>query len=235
MGIPVGVPVRRSFAKSSASRARSRTLRSLRGYTRTSGYYGRFAGTGTELKFFDTSKALTTVAATGTILDDSLNHIAQGTGESDRIGRKCTLKSINLHGLLQLPAATAAVNTDDVVRFIVFLDKQCNGAAAGVTDILETNDFFSFNNLANKSRFRILCDKKLTINAQGATATAGAYTYGEQRKGFNLYLRCNLPLEFDNTTGAITELRSNNIGVLAISNQGTARIQYTSRVRYADN
>lgn len=208
------------------------------GFTRTAGYYGRYArasGVGTELKFFDGANSTASVSATGAILEDSLNEIAQGAGESNRVGRKCTLKSIHLRGEFTLPAQTSATTSSERVRFIVYLDKQCNGATAAVTDILESGNQDSFLNLANKSRFRILGERTCALNAHGATATAGAYTFGEVVKNFKMNLKCNLPLEFDGATGAITELRSNNIRVLAISDSAVATCVFRWRVRYADN
>lgn len=230
-----GLSGRRSTALTSARGSRSGALRSLRGYVRTAGFYGRFAGTGTELKFFDGTGSAGSVSNAGVIDEDSLNEIVQGAGESQRLGRKCTIKSLHIKGDVTLPPQTAASTSSDRLRFIVYLDKQTNGSAAAVTDILEAANINSYLNLANKGRFRILSDKMHTLVAHGATASGAAYTFGEVAKAFNLNLKLNVPLEFDGATGAITELRSNNIGVLLISHGGIASTSYRWRVRYADN
>lgn len=48
----------------------------------------------------------------------------------------------------------------------------------------------------------------------------------------SFYKKCNVPLEFSSTTGAITEIRSNNIGVLLISAEGTAKFDSSIRIRF---
>ena len=52
--------------------------------------------------------------------------------------------------ITHMPTTTNASNTFDTLRFILHLDRQANRAAAAVTDILESADHFSFNNLSNK-------------------------------------------------------------------------------------
>lgn len=190
----------------------------------STGYYGRISGS--EMKFLDTTYSQGSDDA-GQILG-SANLIAQGAGESQRVGRKVMLKKISIRGYVQ-SANTA--NQNDYVRLICYLDKQCNGANAAVTDILETDAINSFNNLANKSRFKILRDMKFSSKDYSTT--------GQVFMPFEENIKCNIPLEFDGATGAITEIRSNNIGFLLIGQQDTAAnpftVTYTTRVRYSDN
>jgi len=209
-----------------------------RGYLRTGGYYGRFAGArgrsaaaGTELKFHDLNHTSAVVVAARTIASPSLNGIAQGVAEDERIGRKCTLKSLSLRGTILMPAATGTIVWTDEVRVIVYQDKQCNGAAPAVLDLLETATVEGYNNLANKGRFTTLMDKKMIVSRIPASSTVA----GGQFKHFNLYKKLNVPIEFNGAAGALTEIRSNNIGVLAITKNGLMELEYNVRVRYADN
>lgn len=229
---------RRTAFKARTSAARGRVVGAARGYLRTGGYYrGASRSTG-ELKFVDSTLAGTLTATAGAILPTtgSLLLIPQDGTESGRVGRKVTLKSIAMRGTVVLPAATGATSTDDVVRIILVQDKQCNGAAMGVTDLLETATADSFNNLSNKSRFRVLFDKKVRVQAQGAVASGAAFTYAEQRVHWEKYIKLNMPIEYDNsaTTGATATIRSNNITALVISTDGTALVAWTCRVRYTD-
>ena len=116
------------------------------GYHRTGGFYGRYRATDrfarnggrqAELKFHDLDVDDATVAAGATIAQDSCNKIAQGVTEITRVGRKCTIRMINWRFNIFMNAA-ATTNTGDVVRVILFLDKQCNGATAVTTDIVAT-------------------------------------------------------------------------------------------------
>lgn len=218
----------------------------FRGVARIGGYYGRYAGgaggaRGGELKFFDTIKGQTSVAETGTILDDSLNHIMQGVTEDERVGRKCTIRSLTIHGNWR---NSAVVGTDvkQGVRIICYLDKQANGQTILVADLLkdvtELNGYNSFYNLSNSGRFMVLMDKKFTFVPTGVGQTAaGTFTTYFQTRNWNFSKRCNIPVEFSATTGAMTEIRSNNIGILAIAQDadGAPLVSYTARVRFSDS
>lgn len=223
---------RRDLGRRLAMGVRRRAMGRSRGYTRTSGFYGRYAGPSAELKFHDVDLDDAVIAAGGAITS-SINLIAQGTTESTRIGRRCTLRSINWRFEVTFPAGTTTA-TSDIVRVIMYLDKQANGATAAVTDILESADFQSFNNLANKSRFRTLMDRtydmEAGISGDGTTIDTGTATTSD-----SFFKNVALPLEFDSTAGALTEIRSNNIGVLLLSRSGIAGFTSKIRLRFSDS
>lgn len=186
-----------------------------------------------ERKFHDLDIDDATIATGGTIAQASCNLIPQGITEITRIGRKCNIKQINWRFTLS-KGISADVAGGDEIRVILYLDKQANGAAAGVTDILETSDHQSFNNLANKSRFRTLMDRVYDYVPQ---AVAGDGTTNDTT-GFNLsdtfFKKVNIPIEFNAATGAITEIRSNNIGVLLLSRTGILTFSSKMRLRFTD-
>lgn len=209
-------------------------IRFKKGYDRTGGYYGRYKS-GLELKFRDFNTDMPTMASAGTIRE-SFCTIAQGTGESNRIGRKCVIKSINWRFKIELPITTGtSAQPSDVVRIILYLDKQTNGAAATVTDILENALYQSFNNLANKSRFRTLMDRTYDMNYTAAAGDGAANDWAATKVSDTFFKKCNIPLEFDGTTGLITELRSNNIGILAISDNSICILEGQFRIRFSDS
>ncbi len=205
-----------------AKRYRSRLFRrNLGGTTR-----GRYAA-GRELKFHDIDTDSTgAINATGEFVatTGTLVIIPQGVTEIQRIGRKCTLKKINWRFDITLPAAADQADppSGDVVRVILYQDKQCNGAIAAVTDILETANYQSFLNLSNRSRFKTFLDRTYTIGhdlSQVDGTNTGSYP--EVNISDSAFLTCNVPLEYDAAAGVITELRSNNICLLLLSkNQG---------------
>ena len=209
------------------------------GYYRRTGYYGRF-NSGGELKFHDVAVD-DAVIATGAnvIAAGSVNLIAQGVTESTRVGRKCVIRSINWRGRLILPAASATNSAHDTVRVIMVLDKQANGATIVNTDLLEDAGtaaiaYRSFNNLANKSRFVVLYDKTFSLNATAAAGDGTTNTSFESSRMFSFYKKCSIPIEFSSTTGALTEIRSNNITVLYCSENGVAGVESTVRLRFSD-
>jgi len=210
--------------------------RFVAGQDRVGGYYGRFSGKNAELKFHDVDLDDAVVAVTGTVTP-SVNLIAQGITESTRIGRKCTLRSYHWRYQVTLPETDAAATAvdGDTVRMIVFIDKQANGATAAVTDVLESANIQSFRNLSNSGRFNILCDKLHNLNYLTlASDGAGVVSQGLIQKEFVFNKKVALPIEFSDVTGAITEIRSNNIGVLLISHRGIAGFNSGIRLRFSD-
>ncbi len=189
-----------------------------------------------ELKFHDLDVDDAGIAITGTIIQASCNLIAQGVTEVQRIGRKCTIKGINWRFNITLSTTADTDTGKEVVRLILYLDKQCNGATAAVGDILETSDYQSFNNLANKSRFRTLMDRTYDLNASGGAGNGTANDTLAIEINDTFFKRCNIPLEFDAVGGVITALKTNNIGVLILGKiGGVAIFQSKMRLRFSDN
>lgn len=187
------------------------------GFARRSGFYGRYGrvaaamGVKPELKFFDTTLSFlfdTTgeVPATG-----QLALIPQGDTESTRDGRECVIKSIHLRGHMTLAPGAAATISGNTHLYLI-LDTQCNGAAAAVTDVFTADTLaIAQRNLANSDRFQILKHWVWAWNP-----TAGATTaFNTMNKPFEYFKKCNIKMQFSSTTGAITEIRSNNIFLIA--------------------
>ena len=177
------------------------------------------------------------MAGAGTVVD-SVNKIPQGTTESTRIGRKCTINKISWNAEITLPEklASATPGIPDVLRVILFVDKQANGQTASTSDILVGNKQNSFRNLANSNRFWMLHDKDYVINyGSGAPDGAGNYTQSRVVRFVNINKNVEIPIEFSDVTGAMSEIRSNNIGVLLISTNGQCGFESKMRLRFKDN
>jgi len=216
------------------------------GVTRVGGFYGRYnvrgrratGAKGNELKFFDTAlnfsfDGVAEVPATG-----QLNLIPQGVTESTRVGRKCVLKSIHILGSVTTPGAGAA---PDSLCIMVVLDKQCNGAAAAVADVLTQASLTAayldnaLTNLENSERFVILKKVVLKGNPYFGIATVPGQA---EVVHMDYYKKCNISLEFDSTasTGAIGTIRSNNVFLIAGANRTDDVYSFIGncRVRFAD-
>lgn len=188
-----------------------------------------------ELKFKDTTKAATTSAAAGSIFNDTLCGLAEGNTDQTRIGNKVTAKSIMLRGAVQLGAATSTANAMDIVRILVYLDKQANGATAAVTDILAAADYNAFNNLDNSDRFRTLAEHSVTVVCPGVVASGAAFTSMAQlSQPFFMKAKLNLAMKYKANNGTILDLAGANIGVLVISRNGLATVEYIARFKYTD-
>ncbi len=216
------------------ARNRRKLQRFIKGRSRTGGYYGRYRTsphTG-EKKFHDLLVDDNDIAVNGTIIDASVLTIAQDTTESTRIGRKILITNIGWKWTIFLNGAVTAAAASETVRIVLYLDKQCNGAAATIADIFEIDDLQTFRNIANSKRFVILMDRTYVISAPGGSGrgTTDSLAWGGQRLTDSFFKKCSIPIEYDSTVGAITEMRSNNIGV-AIFGENGSRCILTSHMR----
>lgn len=204
------------------------------GVERVSGYYGRYAPVGSEMKFFDTQLSFTFDTTTEVPATGQLVLIPQGVTESQRIGRKCIIKSIEVTGSMTNSPAAAANASVNAYLWLVW-DKQCNGAAAAVADVFSnTGTPAEFTrNMANSSRFVILKKWIKVFDASAGVTTA----YNSTRRPINFYKKCSIPLEYSSTTGAITEIKSNNLFLIAgaLGGDDTVTMLGTCRVRFSDN
>ncbi len=198
---------------------------------------GRMATSTTELKFHDLDINDAVIAQNGTIAQASCNIIAQGTTESERVGRKCTIRSINWRFQMQLDQDSTN-SSSETIRVLLYLDKQTNGAAATALNILESDDFQSFNNLSNKGRFLTLMDRQYTLNKQAAAGNGTTNIFAETQVNDTFFKTVNIPIEFDNSanTGAIGTQRTNNIGLLILGQTGAiASFNSKMRLRFSDS
>lgn len=206
------------------------------GLVRLGGGYGKYginakqAGMAPELKFFDTANGFTfdrtaEVPATGQLV-----LIPQGDTESTRDGRLAYIKSIQMRGnLTYVPAAGATAATQCTMYLV--LDTQANGAAAAVTDVFTSTAVETqLINLNNSGRFRVLKRWDFRFASPAGVSTA----YNNVVVPFNFYKRCNIKIDWSSTTGAITEIRSNNLFLIAGSAFDDDTVTYTgvTRVRF---
>ncbi len=192
-------------------------------------YRGRFANGG-ELKFHDVEVNDALIAQNGVIQNTgTINIIPQGTDENERVGRKCTIKSILWHYNLTL-SESSSVGAIDTIRCILYLDKQANGLTAAATDLYKTDNYQSFRNLANSGRFEILYDKTHALNHQAAAGNGTANDAGAWGIDRSFYKTVNIPIEFSGTAGSLTQIRSNNLGILHFAKAG-ARVVLDSKIR----
>ena len=160
--------------------------------------------------------------------------IPQGDEESERVGRKITVKSIN--GLLNITGNPAVGN--DFLRLSLVQDTQANGGAAtysGVGGVYETDVVPAMRNLDNSARFKVLKNWLIPV-----TATSGIVgAFGTISKHLKINLKCNIPISYDSsaTTGAIGTIRANNLFLLARAqvSDDASSCAGVIRIRYSDN
>ncbi len=228
--------IRRSVKKRTYPVRRGATSAARTGCTRVVGYYrGSAASRAKELKFFDA--IIDTTPITVALIVRKVTTITQGTGESQRVGRAIFLRSLHWKGSIVLvPNATAAA-LSEVYKLFVVVDTQTNGAILTAAELWELDgahqDIWSFNNLVNQQRFKVLWSRTFAINAQTFTASLS----GEMAVPFAVNLKLgDLKIEYSGTDGLNAEIKSNNIYVCYIQQSGSSNssIISRSRVRFTD-
>lgn len=160
------------IAKNKADAQRRRRLAAARG-----GFVPRVYGNPiarSETKYFDIENTDSFVGTTGSWTDTELDpagqclcYPTQGTGASNRIGRKIQILKIKIRGQIQIPIEvdTTVPNVESLcnVRLILYQDKQSNGVQAQGEDVMQSGAaslaFYMFQNPNNWGRFRVLKDK----------------------------------------------------------------------------
>ncbi len=233
------------YGKKGTFIAKQRAAVVAAGRTRQVGFWGRYPGAGGsarggELKFHDIDwdEAGADLSAGVISNTNSLLLIGQGITEKLRIGRKCVIKSIGWRGRLQLiGTATAAATVPEIVRLILVLDTQCNGAApavSGSNGLLVAANYQSFNNLINKGRFSVLKDMVFDLNPMAASGNGTANDFGAVNKSFTFFKKCNIPMEYSGTASPadITELRTNNVFAIMINQTANSNVTLDSKFRF---
>ncbi len=166
--------------------------------------------------------------------------IAQGTTESQRIGRKITITSIHMYGVFELKQTNDFRFTAEIIRVIIFQDKQANGALPGILDLMENGDLISFRNLSNSGRFIFHHDEFYNVSTGGGAGNAGSGIEFARALApvIEFHKDVRIPIEYDNslTTGVVTSIRSNNIGLLLMSGDTThGKFESRFRFRFVDD
>lgn len=187
-----------------------------------------------ESKAFDTALAFSfdttgEVPATG-----QLCFVTTGDTLANRDGAVIQVKSLQIRGAYRYAPAAGATAATNVYLYIV-QDRQANGAAAAITDVLtSTNMSSALGNVPNQFRFKIL--KRIVLSLVASAGVTAAYN--DVTGTIDEYIRFKVPLEIRYTAsaGAIGDLASNNIFLLAggdaggddvVTFGGTARLRFT--------
>jgi len=188
-----------------------------------------------ELKAFDTSLSFTFDATGEVPATGQLCLVQTGDTVNSRDGALIEVSSLQIRGEATAVYAASAQGNAHAFLYIV-QDRQCNGAAAAVTDVVTSSDLSqALPNVPNQYRFKVLRKIPLDFNAGAGVTTA----YNNVTKLVDEYIRFKRPVwvRYTASTGAITDVTGNNLFLLAgtglaalddgISFVGQARIRFT--------
>lgn len=202
----------------------------------------------------DVSVNMTSVIAGGS--QKLLNGVAQGTDMYTRIGRKITIKSIQIKGIAEslifagsAPDITVSqFQSSCIGRIVIFVDMQSNATAPGAFDVLQNSTVGgnSMMNLNNRDRFKILANYSFPLGPIFLQSNATNYisqTVSNPSFVVDFYKKCNIEVIFNGgTAGTIGDITTGAIYLLAATDQpttgsitpGTWVFNFQSRIRFED-
>lgn len=163
-----------------------------------------------------------------------LHAIAEGTGQTQRIGKKIKLIKLRVRGSI----ANGSVTGPTILRLVFYRDMQVNGVintnAQLMRDTTAASNYNSDYNLDNRKRFRILYDKSFSMNdCGGATDQVELKTFKFIKKfGRSAFIQYNTA----GTTGVIADIISGAIIAVAYTDAAAGQpfAAFTSSLLYRD-
>lgn len=162
--------------------------------------------------------------------------IITGTAKNNRVGSRIFVTNLNIKFRLGNTALTAAAAEGSMIRLVVGIDMQANGAMPVAGDVwVADGNILENRNLDQSQRFRILMDKFVCIPVTAADVTNGTYpNYRVVEKYFKF--KQPLQIAYSDVTGVIAEVKAVNLFVMACAYANDrGSWGFTSRIRYYDN
>lgn len=178
-----------------------------------------------ERKFVDVTQNVDANTTGGIQL---LNGVVPGTAATQRIGRMIHLKALELYVLSKV---TLTTGVDQFFRLLAVFDKQTNGAALAITDVLESVGTVSHRNLSYIDRFDILYDSTFHLNAS-------AEPDSQKVTRVNIPLRGKITRYNTGTAGTVADITHGSLYFIVIGSEepgvsdGNAAV--VSRVIFTD-
>lgn len=156
-----------------------------------------------------------------------LNALQQGATAQTRIGRKVANKSLYVRYSMALQATSTGGSP---IRILIVYDKQTNGVAPAITDVLFANDFNSPNNLNNSDRFITLIDEITDV-----ISVQNNYSIAK-----TIFRKIGLETLYkDTTVGDVTDIISGGIFAFLAQDSAIAvavpQCLSLTRLRFVDN
>ncbi len=167
-----------------------------------------------------------TASATGdTPAFFSLVNMIKGDDDNLRQGNQIRVKLIYLNALIKIHASA----TDTTLRYLILLDKQCNGVNTTAPELFQDNTvsdiMVSPLNPDNKFRFKILYNKLVRLSPTIPSVQ------------LKKYIKVDYIIRYDGNAGTTADITSNNILVLLFSDEVTndPTVTHNVRMSYIDN
>jgi len=191
-----------------------------------------------ETKYKDLNAAVNQAQPSGAPRDILDGIIGGDDANSERIGNKIFIRSLNINGQVTASADLGALHCQEV-RIMIVQDKMALGTSPVAADLLDlatiTAPTRAYRQLDKAMRFNVLMDKKIMVDKIVANETQGKAC---KKFTFNKKWPNGLHVRFDSSAGLTTNIQRNNIWVFVLADRTTAvenpMVAYSARVRYTD-
>ncbi len=182
-----------------------------------------------EMKHIDTSYTVNVVNA-GAVESIPINGILQSDASNGRVGNRAHIHKVMIRGFV---TPTSGVDSNDLVRVIIFQDKQASGNTATVAQILQTASTNSFRNRDTTKRFNILFDQRFAWQS-GSLDVAGTGFVTPQTLVEN-FKNVDFVTQWTADAATFAAISTNSIGLLTISKEADdSDLSCIVRVSYSD-
>lgn len=190
-----------------------------------------------------------TVSTTATF--NLMNGVQEGSSFYNRVGRKIMMRSLHLVG--NITSSGNAAGVAEYLRLMVVYDRQPNGAAPAIADVLldydnagtTTTTSYSALNMNNADRFQVLADIRIDIPVNAAAGLAdgiaGVLDYTKNEVNVNRFVKLkNLETHYKSSTNpaVIGDISSGALWLVTFGNVANATAGYVfnfgARLRYHD-
>lgn len=248
--------------------------RAMQGYWKGPTYSGRDHSAThkvmKELKVYETQDASATGTAGGNVTPYEINTTGKvvlifcpdvysdGTTTdafdfTNRVGRKCVVRSLNIRGLIlgglyQAPFAATGFIEPQFARIMIIYDLEPptkSGTSVLIDEILQAASSFQPLNSDNTIRFRIVMDKHYAIGAAYTDTSTKKLVESEGRHCFLLekYKKCKLPVRFGPSTSGnrrLADIVKGAIYLVTVGSQADSAsespvLQCEIRARFSDS
>jgi len=157
----------------------------------------------------------------------------QGTSATQRLGNKIFLKFIEIRGSMVCKTGIASSQLGILCRFIVYHNKQANGALpTGANGVFDADNINSNRYLPLLSRYAVLKDMSHSFpvyNNSGDTITAS------QLMQFHVVIPCYKVIHYQSNAGTVSDLATDDFGVGLITNlNASCSYSLTCKATFSD-
>lgn len=189
------------------------------------------------------------LTGTGTLLGGVLNGVAQGNGQSERIGTRMYMHNLQVRGVIRIQGYDNVTNPVlPVINCGLLLDTQTNSVAENGVNVWQTvanvdNIANMYRDLEHSTRFKILkrrqiCTAKYVTTNAFYNTLAPEYSFPQTEIPFNFFVNLkDLMVQYVSGGAGIADIQDMSVWFFCMSthvgaHSGVPTVVFQSRLRF---